>query len=133
MVLPEHISRCIEKLEKAGYSIRTAHLPAPDCIAGIYIEDIGVSVTVGDTENAQHIINMARFVRDDVPVGVRGTFRLASKIQRSCLDEAERYLARAAEEHFALEAIYIRAMDFDTLGRYMDETVVNIGKRLFRQ
>lgn len=119
-----------EKLTSAGYSLTIAKLPVPDVICGIVIEDCGISITVGQPEENDSVINMARFTSPEFPDGVRGEFRLASKIQQSCLSEALRQLSKASEQHFAIEQIYIRAMDFASLGAYTDTVVDQICTRL---
>lgn len=119
-----------EKLTAAGYSLTAARLPVPDVISGIFIEDCGVCIEVGQPEGNDSVINMQRFIISDFPDGVRGEFRLASKIQQSCIDEALRQLAKASEEHFTIEQIYIRAMDFASLGAYTDTVVDKISTRL---
>ena len=122
-----------EKLTGAGYNLQIARLPAPDCIAGIYLEDVDAAVTVGEAQNAEHVINMTRFTSAEIPKGMRGEYRLTAKIQQSCLDEALRYLSKAAEQHFALEQIYVRAMNFDNLGQYTDTILSDLEKRLLRR
>jgi hemerythrin len=75
---------------------------------------------------------MARFVKTEIPDGLRGSVRLAAKIEESCMEEAEASLTRAAEEHFALEEIYKQAMDFPALGRYTKKICAEITERLMK-
>lgn len=122
-----------EKLTSAGFTITVAKLPVPDVTAGIYIDDCRTSIEVThQVTDGDQIINMARFANTDFPVGLRGEFRLAAKIQNSCIDEAMTLLGKAAENHFALEKIYIGAMDFDSLDKYTAEIVEKIRLKLLK-
>lgn len=121
-----------QKLTEAGYSLTVARLPAPDVLCGIAVEDCNVVIQVGQPENGDSIINMQRFTASEQTDGERGAFRLAAKIQRSCMEEALHQLSMASEAHFALEKIYIRAMNFAALSTYTDDVVKHICARLLK-
>ncbi len=100
-------------LEKAGQDIVVSCLPVPAVIESIYLPQSRVLITVGDETDGK-CINMGRFCRREA----RGEFRLATKIQMSCLNEGLRYLSKASVKHFELEKEYAAAMDFERLARY---------------
>lgn len=117
-----------EALQTAGHDILLARLPVPDVIESIYVPDGKILITVGE-ETEGKSINMARFCRREE----RGEFRLATKIQLSCLNEGLRYLSKAAVQHFELEKEYAAAMDFDALTRYEGALLEEILSRLGRE
>ncbi len=117
-------------LAAAGYDTVVSRLPVTGHVDGIYLPGRRIAVATARPEGEFRIINMTRFIRDDIPDGLRGQMRLAAKIEESCMDEAAACLARAAEEHFALEEIYKQAMDFPALGRYTRKICAEIAERL---
>ncbi len=119
-----------ERLTAAGYDTVVSHLPVTGHIDGVYLCGKRIAVTVSNPVQEHRTINMARFVREDIPDGVRGQMRLAAKVEESCLDEALACLTRASERHFALEEIYKQAMDFPALGRYTKKVCAEIAERL---
>ena len=121
-----------DELLRAGYSLTTAHIPCENYICGIFIENCGVSVTVGEgTENYQ-TIKMTRFARSESAYEVKAHLRLAAKCAENCTDETSARLSEAAKHHFTLEEIYKTAMDYDRLGQYkqsvMSEIIYRLGK-----
>ncbi len=102
-----------EALLAAGHDIVLARLPVPYVIESVYVPAGRILVTVGKEAEGKSI-NMARFFRREE----RGEFRLATKLQLSCLNEGLRYLSKAAVQHFELEKEYAAAMDFEALNRY---------------
>lgn len=122
-----------EKLADAGYSLTVSKLPVPDAIVSVFIEDCGVLITASGKAGDEKCVNLSRFADESACAEIRGEFRLASKLQSSCMDEALDRLAKAAEEHFALEEIYVSAMDFDALGAYTGKLLKGIEKRLLQK
>lgn len=123
-----------EKLASTGLSITIAELPVPDVISGIFIEDSRTSITVGHSEVGDDtVLNMERFVSPIFPDGIRGEFRLTSKIQHSCIEEALLKLSKAAEYHKAIEQLYISAMDFAALDVFVNNLCERICERLLRK
>lgn len=120
-----------EKLISTGFSITVTKLPVPNVVAEIFIDDNCTSIAVEQkTDNANHIINMSRFVTDDFSAELKGEYRLASKIQQSCIEEALVHLKKAAEYHFAIEQCYISAMDYTSLNEYSDSICKKIIEQL---
>ncbi len=117
-------------LAAAGYDTVVSRLPVTGHTDGIFLPGRRITVVTARPEKDFRTINMTRFVRDDIPDGVRGQMRLAAKIAESCMEEAEACLSRAAEAHFALEEIYKQAMDFPALGRYTRKVCAEIAERL---
>ncbi len=122
----------IRRGREAGYRMTVSRLPAPDIPVEVLIEDCGVLVTAFTEEDqaGESTINMARFVSGTIPMGLRGAIRLAARIQESCLAEAVHHLKLAGECHFAIEEIYVRAMDFHALRAYQKEITKAILTRL---
>ena len=119
-----------EKLTEAGFSIILSPLPATGRAAGIFIKDHGIAITAGEREEGERIINMSRFISDDIPQGVRGSIKLAIKCGESCIEEALSNLSAAAKHHFALEDIYKKSVHFESLGDYTTLLCDEIIKRL---
>ena len=127
---PLFMELAVEKLSEAGYTLTVSKLPVPDSVVSVLIEDCSVLITAAGHCSGEKCINLARFADEKAYAEIRGEFRLASKLGASCIDEALDRLAKAAEDHFALEEIYIRAMDFDALGEYSEKMLDGIEKRL---
>lgn len=119
-----------ERLTAAGLDTVVSRLPVTGHVDGICLPGKQIAVTVSNPVKEHKTINMARFVRNDIPDGLRGQIRLAGKMEESCMDEAMACLARASERHFALEEIYKQAMDFPSLGKYTKKVCTEIVDRL---
>lgn len=119
-----------EKLTSAGFDTEVSRYPVTGDPDGVYVPGKGVAFVIGTADDGK-CVNMARFLRE--VDGVKGEFRLAEKIAESCMTEAEACLARAAEEHFALEEIYKGAMDFASLGRYEKKVERDVMERLTKE
>ena len=118
------------RLTAAGFDAVVSFLPVTGHADGIYLPRHGIAVVTANPPEEHRRINMTRFVRDDIPDGLRGQMRLAAKIEDSCMDEAAACLVRASGRHFALEEIYKQAMDFRALGRYTGKVCAEIAERL---
>lgn len=118
------------RLTAAGFDAVVSFLPVTGDVDGIFLPGKRVAVVTSEPQEESRRINMARFVRDAIPDGLRGQMRLAAKIGDSCMEEASACLARAADCHFALEEIYKQAMDFPALGRYTRKLCAGITERL---
>ncbi|MBE6724482.1 MAG: hypothetical protein E7576_04670 [Ruminococcaceae bacterium] len=86
------------------------------------------SFRIGRAEAGEIPIRMTRFVLPEA--AERGRMRLTERIAVSSLDAASDALSRAAEAHFALEGIYMAAMDFDRLAEYRREVTEEVLVRL---
>ncbi len=137
-----------EKLTSAGFDTEVSRYPVTGDADGVYIPGKGVAFVIGAADGGK-CVNTARFLRrtespvvgslsfqtEEMPKtgdrhSRRGQFRLAGKVAEACMAEAEACLARAAEEHFALEEIYKGAMDFAALGRYGKKVEREVMERL---
>lgn len=118
------------RLAAAGYDTIISRLPVTGHTDGIFLPAHRIAFVTAETDAEARRLNMARFVKPEMPDGLRGSVRLAAKIEESCMEEAEAALARAAESHFALEEIYRSAMDFPALGRYTKKICAEITERL---
>lgn len=118
------------RLTSAGYDTVVSRLPVTGQIDGILLPSHKIAVVTAQTEKDVRTIRMTRFVHKDIPDGVRGEMRLAAKVEESCTEAAQECLSRAAAEHFGLEEIYRRAMNFSALGRYTKKVCAEITERL---
>ncbi|MGN1409759.1 MAG: hypothetical protein ACI4XJ_06240 [Eubacteriales bacterium] len=122
-----------DALLEHGYELTVTRLPISDAISGILINDLGIAVTVGEKNENERNINLSRFVDREKIKSVRGRMRLNADILESVMNEVSSCLHTASEYHFALEEIYVSAMDFSRLNEYRDEITENIIKRLKKQ
>lgn len=119
-----------EKLASAGFSLIVGHVPLSNSISEIYVADAGVVITAFDWQSGDKIINADRFVDKEALPQVKGKIRLASKCREECITVALASLKKAAEYHFALENIYIDAMNFDVLNTITEQLKSEILGRL---
>ena len=117
-------------LASAGYDTVISRLPVTGSADGILLPAHRIAFVTAEPAGDFGCIRMARFVKDEIPDGLRGQMRLAAKVAESCMEEAQSCLARAAEHHFALEEIYKQAMDFPALGRFTKKVAAEITERL---
>lgn len=129
---PIFMNQLAEKLIKNNYNILLTCLPVSDVITGILIRDCGIVITVGEKNEGEKCVNMARFVEHDKIKSVRGKLRLNAEILESTVSEAVKYLGLASEHHFALEEIYISCMDFKRLTEYRNNTADDIVSLLIK-
>ena len=99
------------KIPHTAYS-----LPMSNTLSAICLTESGILFTA--VENEGTVVNMKRFIKEDIPDGLRGRIRLSGEITDSCLNAAADVLTDAAEQHFAIEAVYKPAMDFKALNKY---------------
>ena len=98
-------------------SIRVSHDPViPERIDGVFFCDEKIAFVTDTKEPISHPhrrIFTRRFV-DTVGFGtVRGEYNYANRMSGALLDGAIEALAEARDIHFALEEIYMAAMDFE--------------------
>lgn len=97
-------------------------------ISGIYITGGKVLITHDNLDGKipeGKIINTKRFLNGKEPE-YRGRYRLAAKCCKALLEGAEENLSEAKKRHFALEEIYVPAMNFKKVDRLCRETVSEI-------
>lgn len=119
-----------DALCEKGYHVTVTLLPLCGIISGIFIKEKNLAVTVGEADECEKSINLARFVNTAAQREVRGEARLAGKVFASCTDKAAEYLTHAAECHFALEDIFIENTDFDKLAEYRRKKSREIVKKM---
>ena len=97
----------------------------PDVIRGLIVPRCSLRVICAEraTDGAAKNFNMSRFLRRDSLAGSKSRRSLAAKCAASLAEGAAEALAEAGEAHFALEDIYVAAMDFDALGEAADEMI----------
>lgn len=124
------MSQLTDALLDHGYELTITRLPISGVISGILINDLGIAVTIGEKSEEERNINLSRFADKEKLKSVRGRMRLNADILESTMEEASACLSAASEYHFALEDIYISAMDFPRLSEYRDEITADIIRRL---
>lgn len=102
----------------------------PDCLDGIYFPMLKtafctVKKKMENNEN-EKTINMARFIKADQFAAVKGKVKFSFRCRDALLDEAKDRLKLASEAHFALEDIYVSAMDFDKKEKASEEYINKI-------
>ncbi len=112
---PLLMSALLETFSKYCREVVVSHIPILSHISEIKIPDMGITVSVGAGILSDNIINVSRFVKKEKQSKVSGSIRLAAAVEESCVAEAVRNFAFAAEHHFALEGIYVPSMDFDRM------------------
>ncbi len=127
---PHFLTQLAEALTNSGYSITTTTLPIAGIITSIQIPEANAAVTTYSPQEADVRIAMPRFTSREDYSKNRGRMKLEGAIYDSAVGEACTYLARAAENHFAVEEIYKSAMDFDSLEKYGNSVRDDILARL---
>ena len=96
--------------------IRVSHDPIfPDQIDGIFLSSSQIAFVIGKTEDCSYPyrhIGMRRFVETAKMRNVRSEINYAERLSKALLQGAIEELARVREIHFAMEELYISAMDF---------------------
>ena len=96
--------------------IRVSHDPIlPDQIDGIFLSSSKIAFVIGKTEDCTYPhrhIGMRRFVETAKMKTVRTKINYAERLSKALLQGAIEELERVREIHFALEELYIAAMDF---------------------
>ena len=110
----EIYKKAVEKKLPVYVSFATVE---PDCIDAIYFPTLGVSFCTvkkkKELSENEKMINMARFIKSEQFAKIKGKVKFSIRCRDALLDEAKVRLRFAADAHFALEDIYIRAMDFE--------------------
>lgn len=119
-----------ESCRDVGYDVLLARLPLNDRIAAAVIPALSLSLMVGNEYSSDKTIHMSRFFQKEPFDGQKGKLRLANKCMTSLLRDCVESFREAGEAHFALEKIYISAMDFAALNDYTETVRADILKRL---
>lgn len=103
------------------------HPVLPECVDALALTDISTAFVVctppmvatitGQLPHAR-TLSMRRMLKNDELGGVREHLRRVEKLRGALLDEACRCMQAVADAHFALEQIYISAMDFSAKEQY---------------
>ncbi|MBQ7921513.1 MAG: hypothetical protein IJ325_02920 [Clostridia bacterium] len=119
-----------EVCRDVGYDVLQARLPLNDRIAAAVIPALSLSLTVGGEYASDKTIHMTRFLKKEPLDKQKGKLRLANKCMTSLLSDSAESFGEAGKAHFALEKIYVSAMDFTAMNRYTDTVREDILKRL---
>lgn len=96
--------------------IRVSHDPIlPDQIDAIFLTSSKIAFVIGEAENCNYPhrhIGLRRFVETSKMREVRAKINYAERLSKALLQGAVEELERVREIHFALEELYIAAMDF---------------------
>ena len=99
-------------------------------INAVYIPAIDTSFVIGEIDNnITKCINMHRFIDDSLISKIRSRYRFAVKCRESLWEGALDSLSYAGKFHFALEKIYVSAMDFEEINKKTDELMDKIHDR----
>lgn len=94
--------------------------PINDRIVEMAIPALSLHLTLAETEtDAGKTICMQRFLRKELPDGVKGSLRLTHQLMTEMLALALDHFVKAGDAHMALEEIYKSTMDFPKLNREM--------------
>lgn len=80
----------------------------------------------GEAREGDKVVNMSRFWLSERLRAMRTELRHAVRCREQLMAGAELAFADAREAHFAIEQIYIAAMDFAALNDYRDELLARI-------
>lgn len=104
-----------EIAKRKNLPVRVSYDPLlPDRIDGLLLKSTGVAFLAfeGGKGEKHRKISMRRFVETGEMHAGRKEINFAEQMRRSMLRGAVECLSRVSEAHFAIEEIYIRAMDF---------------------
>lgn len=122
-----YMTEFVNQLIKNNIEHIIIHDPVcPEYVCDVIIPSIDYVITIDDVTDCDKIINMSRFVDNDLLSHIRGFLRLSSKCIRLFSEEADYYLSLAGKAHFELEKIYGDAMNFDFLNTYSEIKIKEI-------
>ncbi|MBQ9760214.1 MAG: hypothetical protein IJW16_02570 [Clostridia bacterium] len=108
--------------ERKRLQMRLSHDPIlPERIDGIFLCESKIAIVVGRAEECVYPyrrVGTRRFVDTASMKHIRRSLNRTEQLCRSLVHGAEEALARVREVHFALEEVYIAAMDFSAKEEY---------------
>lgn len=112
-----YLMHCLGELAvRRRQRIRISHDPLlPSVIDGMFFMDTGLAILVLPTRkcpSGAKLVRLRRFVRVGEMKEIRGEVIFAERMKRAMLAGATEALQKVREAHFALEEIYMSAMDF---------------------
>ena len=114
------LSALCSELSSAGIGfVRIVDCVEPDVIRALLLPYHGIRVicTERPVDTAAKNFNMTRFLRREALAASRNKRSFARRCAETLSDGADRAFSDAGEAHFALEDIYVAAMDFDALNK----------------
>ena len=127
-IAPLFMELVAEKAKAEGLSHTVSYMPLRHNITAVSLDDHDITFNVSRGRNDEKSINSKRF--DKCDSSVDGRMKLAGRCEKECIEDAETILSSAAENHFRLEEIYKKSMDFERLAEYTDEVTDEILERL---
>ena len=110
----------IREGSKKGLCMRVSHDPVmPEYADAVEFSDYGLVFYLGEGNGKR--VNMQRFIDAEKAKGIRRAYRELVACEASLLNSARSALADVRQNHFELEKIYIRAMDFDAKDRFTEQ------------
>ncbi|MBR2926959.1 MAG: hypothetical protein IKC31_05235 [Clostridia bacterium] len=113
---PLLLAALVEQAKKKELSLRLAYHPVcPDRLEAIFVQDCSVAFVIGkekDWGSDQRPIRMRRFVDVHAMRAIRERYCHAERARKELLKGALLELSSVRNAHFALEEIYMQAMDF---------------------
>ncbi len=113
-----------------GISTVYGKIPLNDRVMELYLPEIGVLFTAGETDRSVKTVNLKRFLSEEHVKREEGRLKLTVKCIHSLLEEATECLASAGEAHFGLERINTACMDFKGLNRTCSGLISTIFEKL---
>ena len=105
-----------EELISAGLGVcRLCDSVEPEVTAGLIVPSRAVRIIEADGKVGERNFNLARFLRRDALAETKSRRAFSRKCAETLREGALSSLAEAGECHFALEDVYVGAMDFDAL------------------
>lgn len=98
----------------------------PDVIRGLVLDERRLYIAPLSDASPAKTVNLARFLSRDILRDNRNKRTFARRVASAMEDGAADALADAGKHHFALEAIYKSAMDFDALNDVCDKQTDDI-------
>ena len=121
------LDRLLHHAERAGLTVMVSRDPMLDTEA-LYFPDAGVAVTdSGDADHADKILNTERFVLRERLADQRRRLRFLSRLEGELMKRVEDLFGEIKARHFALEALYADAMDFDGVQTMADDLILRLG------
>lgn len=119
------LSHFAKAMSLSGSEHTVLHSPfSEDLIEGVYVH-ASDTLYLANAES-ERIINTCRFLDDTVLKKNGALYTRFEECKTEMLNAAMNELKKASEAHFALESIYTKAVDFDTVSRIADSLLNEI-------
>lgn len=122
------LNKMAETAKARNMSLRISYDPIMSCrVDALCLPDAGITFVVGNV--GERKINIKRFIDEDKLKFVKDRLKKLEKEEKSIEAMVLETFNEVREYHFALEKIYMSAMDFETKEKYTE----NFVKKLFKK